>query len=74
MGMVVCFVKIHIRPYMDDIFTLIRVSDPVNTPEKKTRNVIIHCFPVSRANSLKLLIALSRAPASLAAMLFRPSG
>lgn len=24
--MVVCFVKIHIRPYMDDIFTLIRVS------------------------------------------------
>lgn len=26
MGMVVCFVKIHIRPYMDDIFTLIRVS------------------------------------------------
>ena len=28
MGMVVCFVKIHIRPYMDDIFTLIRVSEP----------------------------------------------
>lgn len=26
--MVVCFVKIHIRPYMDDIVTLIRVSDP----------------------------------------------
>lgn len=32
MGMVVCFVKIHIRPYMDDIFTLIRVSNCVNTP------------------------------------------
>ncbi|KTF87850.1 hypothetical protein cypCar_00037849 [Cyprinus carpio] len=26
MGMVVCFVKIHIQPYMDDIFTLIRVA------------------------------------------------
>lgn len=32
MGMVVCFVKIHIRPYMDDIFTLIRVSNCVSLP------------------------------------------
>lgn len=31
MGMVVCFVKIHIRPYMDDIFTLIRVSNCLNS-------------------------------------------
>lgn len=30
MGMVVSFVKIHIRPYMDDIFTLIRVSSSVS--------------------------------------------
>lgn len=32
MGMVVCFVKIHIRPYMDDIFTLIRVRRPPCPP------------------------------------------
>lgn len=34
MGMVVCFVKIHIRPYMDDIFTLIRVSNCFNPISK----------------------------------------
>lgn len=54
MGMVVCFVKIHIRPYMDDIFTLIRVSNlTVSThPHKapKHRSLTHFYFPVSQKN------------------------
>ncbi|XP_042586293.1 serine/threonine-protein kinase mTOR-like isoform X1 [Cyprinus carpio] len=33
MGMVVCFVKIHIQPYMDDIFTLIRPEMGTSKPK-----------------------------------------
>lgn len=65
MGMVVCFVKIHIRPYMDDIFTLIRVSNCVNNPPPLY-------FPVSQANSCKLLIALSCARHLLGVMYSGP--
>lgn len=63
MGMVVCFVKIHIRPYMDDIFTLIRVSSLTASthPHKapKHRSLTHFYFPVSQKTALNLWIALS---------------
>ena len=52
MGMVVSFVKIHIRPYMDDIFTLIRVSSFV----QQWAPFSLSFFGRDSENSCKLLI------------------
>ncbi|XP_045913264.1 serine/threonine-protein kinase mTOR isoform X2 [Micropterus dolomieu] len=56
MGMVVCFVKIHIRPYMDDIFTLIREYWTPNNPMQNTIILLIEQIVVALGGEFKLYL------------------
>ncbi|MEQ2263774.1 hypothetical protein XENORESO_012527 [Xenotaenia resolanae] len=56
MGMVVSFVKIHIRPYMDDIFTLIREYWTPNNPMQNTIILLIEQIVVALGGEFKLYL------------------
>ncbi|MGH0147040.1 UNVERIFIED_CONTAM: hypothetical protein FKN15_060860, partial [Acipenser sinensis] len=56
LGMLVCFVKIHIRPYMDDIFTLIREYWTPNNPMQNTIILLIEQIVVALGGEFKLYL------------------
>uniref|UniRef100_H3B8U3 Serine/threonine-protein kinase TOR n=1 Tax=Latimeria chalumnae TaxID=7897 RepID=H3B8U3_LATCH len=56
LGMLVSFVKIHIRPYMDDIFTLIREYWTPNNPMQNTIILLIEQIVVALGGEFKLYL------------------
>uniref|UniRef100_A0A4W3GLM4 Serine/threonine-protein kinase TOR n=1 Tax=Callorhinchus milii TaxID=7868 RepID=A0A4W3GLM4_CALMI len=56
LGMLVSFVKIHIRPYMDDIFSLIKEYWTLNNPMQNTIILVIEQIVVALGGEFKLYL------------------